>query len=316
MVELPILRRFPALSTIPRATFGVYPTPVERLSLRDGRVLLLKRDDRSASLIGGNKVRALDWLLGDVRTGDFVVTVGSSGSTHALTTAIYANQLGARVLIVRWTQQMNAAARRVDERVRRVARVLDARNVIAAYAVAAVSRLTRRSHWIPAGGASVLGVLGHVNAALELAEQIGRGECEVPDRVMVPLGTGGTAAGLALGFRIAGVQTRVVAVRVVPRILGRAGRVLKLARSTASFIERRSGARVPHVEPEDIVVEHGFYGGAYGRPISPDADERVLRDHGVTLDDTYSRKTFSATIAQPSQRPLLWLTFDGRLLQD
>ena len=316
VAELPILRRFPALSTIPRASFGSYPTPVDRVTLSDGRILLLKRDDRSAALMGGNKVRGLEWLLGGVRAGDTVLTVGSSGSTHALATATYANELGAHVYIVRWNQQMNAAAVRVDTRVRELAHVIDMRNVVAAYALAGLRRLKGRSHWIPAGGASWLGVLGHVNAGLELSEQIARGECELPSSVFVPLGTGGTAAGLALGFRIAGLRTRVVAVRVVPRIVGRVGKVLKLARSTASFLERLSAQRIPRVERDDVVVEQRFYGGVYGRPLAGDADDNGVLSAGVVLDDSYSRKTCAAAVATQNHGVLLWLTFDGRLLQD
>ena len=68
-------------------------------------------------------------------------------------------------------------------------------------------RLTRAAQYIPLGGSTPLGTLGHVNAALELADQVERGELPLPGRVVVPLGSGGTAAGLALGFAIAGLDT-------------------------------------------------------------------------------------------------------------
>lgn len=315
MPELPLLRRFPTLASLPRASLGNFPTPVGRVALRDGRELFVKRDDLSGTSIGGNKVRGLEWLLGGIRAGDRVLTVGPRGSTHALTTAIYGRQIGARTTIVRWDQEMNAAARRVDARLRAEAHPIDARWVPSAYAIATLLRL-RGTRWIPAGGASPVAVLGHVNAALELSDQIAHGECELPERVVVPLGTGGTAAGLTLGFRIAGLHTQVVAVRVVPKIIGRVGRVLALARAAAAIIERSSGERLPSLERADIRVEHAYYGGAYGRPIDVnESDERALTSLGVRLDDTYSRKAFAAAV-QHAHRTLLWLTFDGRLLQD
>lgn len=316
MADQPLLRRFPALAELPRASFGTYPTPVERVALSDEWSLSVKRDDRSGISIGGNKVRGLEWLLGDTRDGDRILTVGPRGSTHALATTRCARLLGARTTVVRWDQEMNPAASRVDERVRREAEVLDARWVPAAYALASALRLRHRVKWIPAGGVSPVGVLGHVNAALELGEQIARGECELPDRVVVPLGTGGTAAGLALGFSIGRVPTRVVAVRVVPRILGRAGRVVKLARATAALIERLSGEPVPRIGPRDVTVEHAFYGGAYGRQLAAAGEERALTSAGIQLDDTYGRKAFACASARRDLRTLLWLTFDGRLLQD
>jgi D-cysteine desulfhydrase len=316
VAEPPILRRFPALARLPRVSVGTFPTPIERISLRDGRPLLIKRDDLSAASIGGNKVRGTEWLLGGLRDGDHVVTVGPRGSTHALITATYARQLGARVTVVRWNQEMNRAARSVDARLHSAARVIDARWVPTAYAIAAAVRLHKRARWIPAGGASPLAALGHVNAALELIEQCARGECELPECVVVPLGTGGTAGGLALGFRIACLPMRVIAVRVVPRIVGRRQRVVSFANRTAQLIERVTSQRLPRVNPDDLVVAEGFSGGAYGRPLEALADERALETLGISLDDTYSRKAFGAAIAQVDQRTLFWLTFDGRILGD
>lgn len=308
--DLPILRRFPALAAFPRAALGSFPTPVERHSTGGGP-LLVKRDDLCASPVGGNKVRALEWILGGVAREDRVLTVGPSGSNHALATAIHAGRLGAEVTVVRWRQEMNDAARVVAPAIERNAHVIEGRWVPAAYAIASALRMRRPVRWIPAGGATPLGLLGHVNAALELADQIASGECDEPERVYVPLGTGGTAAGLALGFRIAGLRSRVVAVRVVPRILAREGHLLRLARSARQLIERTCGVAVPHLARGDISIEDAYYGGAYGRPLA----WRVEAPAGLALDDTYSRKAFAAAAAAPAGA-LFWLTFDGRTLQN
>jgi 1-aminocyclopropane-1-carboxylate deaminase/D-cysteine desulfhydrase-like pyridoxal-dependent ACC family enzyme len=275
----------------------------------------VKRDDICATPVGGNKVRGLEWLLGGVRPGDTIVTVGPTGSNHALATAVHAGRLGARVEVVRWSQRSNEAARAVDAMVRRAARVTDARLVPLAYAVAWLSR-ARGRHWIPAGGASPLAILGHVNAALELVDQVRSGACPQPTSVHVALGTGGTAAGLALGFRIAGVRIPVVAVRVVPRILGRAGRVAALANQTAALIERHTGQSLPRVAPGDFALEHRFAGEGYGAPLRQAGEVRLqARAAGIMLDDTYSLKACAAALSASDASPLLWLTFDGRVLQ-
>jgi len=53
------------------------------------------------------------------------------------------------------------------------------------------------------GGNGPLGVLGQAGAAMELAEQIERGELPDPDGIVVALGSGCTTAGLVLGVAAA-----------------------------------------------------------------------------------------------------------------
>ena len=60
----------------------------------------------------------------------------------------------------------------------------------------------------PTGGTSALGTIGYVNAGLELADQVRAGALPEPAAIFVPLGSGGTVAGLLLGLRLAGLRTR------------------------------------------------------------------------------------------------------------
>src|SRR5665647_3423580 len=187
---LPLLSRFPALARIPRAALGDFPTPVQRVDLgaehAGGSELWIKRDDLSASPLGGNKVRALEFLLGGLAPREIVLIAGGEVSTHVLTTAIYARALGGSTHAVRWMHEMNPSALRVAERARAAsARVITVRGPMLGLLRAHASR-RRNMRWIPPGGTSTLGMLGHVNAALELAEQIARGEMPAPARVVLP----------------------------------------------------------------------------------------------------------------------------------
>jgi D-cysteine desulfhydrase len=305
------------LARLPRLRIGTYPTPVVRLA-RLAPELWIKRDDLCADPMGGNKTRALEFLLAGVHAGDRVITVGSAGSTHALAVALYASRLGCRTFVGRWRQEMNATASKVA---RLLADATDAspifRSPAGAYLWAWRERQRERSHWIPAGGSSPLGILGHVNAGLELVAQIDSGALPRPAHVVVPLGTGGTAAGLAVAFRIAEREMAVVGVRVVPRVVGRRNRVLRLAARTARLIERITGASVPRVRRSDVTIVHEAYGGAYGRETERAriAAARLREDSGISLDPTYSAKAFGVALELASRGPtLFWLTFDSRIL--
>ena len=320
-MPLPLLARVPALASLPRAVLGVYPSPVVRLDVGDGRPLWVKRDDLDDPVLGGNKVRALEFLLGGVGEGDLVLTLGGEGSTHVLATALHARRLGASTRAVRWPHDMSDVARVVA---RRIETVCEAAPVLPA--PLAVARLIgwrlragagRPARFVPLGGSAPLGVLGHVNAALELADQVAAGELPAPRQVVVPLGSGGTAAGLALGFALAGLDTTVVAARVGPRLGATGGRARRLAAATRRLVRARTGVELP--PPVAVRVVHDVYGGAYGRelPAGTRAAE-LLRDLlAVRLDATYSAKACAAALALAASGPgpvLFWLTFDGRWL--
>ena len=78
---------------LPRAQLGFFPTPLHRLDRLSGRLgieLYIKRDDFSGrSLFGGNKVRKLEYLIGDAlaRGAEYVFTYGATQSNHAMQTA-------------------------------------------------------------------------------------------------------------------------------------------------------------------------------------------------------------------------------------
>jgi len=317
-VEIPLVRRFPALARIPRVALTNAPTPVAPLA-EISPSLWIKRDDLSADPLGGNKVRSLEFLLAPVRRGDRIVTVGSAGSTHALAVATYGRLLGGRVLVGRWRQTMNPTAALVSARVAEAAeRAPVFRSTVGAYAWGTLQRM-RGAHWVAAGGSTPHGILGHVNAGLELVEQIDAGALPSPRYVVVPLGTGGTAAGLALAFAIAGKRIVVVGARVVPRIIGRRARVMRLARATARLIGRRTGEQLPAMRDDAVRVVHDAYGGSYGAetPAARAAAQRLKAATGIRADASYSAKGLQVALDLAARETtLFWLTFDPRTLKE
>jgi D-cysteine desulfhydrase len=178
-------------------------------------------------------------------------------------------------------------------------------------------RLTRNVHFIPVGGTSPLGALGHVNAGLELAEQLKRGDLPMPSNIVLPVGTGGTMAGIAVGLAIAGLDIPVIGACVGPRMYVNLPKVRRTARDVARLISGISGLTVPL--PTNMHVTHKVYGGAYGRPLAAGsaAADMLERVSGIQLDATYSAKAFVAALdlARMKKGPtLFWLTFDARCL--
>jgi D-cysteine desulfhydrase len=315
-----LFARFPRLAeSLAYVELGVRETPVEPWVIGDA-TMLAKRDDLSAPPPGGNKVRALELLLAGLRADQTLLTVGATGSTHALAVAQHGARLGARTTVITWPQETHPVARATAARMEEVADVVHAGSVAEAYVRAAMRRLRGGVHWVPAGGSVPRGALGHVSAALDMAEQLSRGGWHPPDSLVVPLGTGGTAAGLLVGLALAGLPTQVVGVRVVPRVVANRARVLRLARRTHALLGRLADVELPALDPTRLFVDGGAYGGAYGRetPDARAAAEELRMAGGPMLEATYSAKAFSVALARarhsPDERVLFWLTFDGRWL--
>ncbi|MGH7530474.1 MAG: pyridoxal-phosphate dependent enzyme, partial [Gemmatimonadales bacterium] len=166
--------------------------------------------------------------------------------------------------------------------------------------------------WIPGGGAHPRGVIGHLLATLELATQLDA--ARPPDAIVVPLGTGGTAAGIGLGVAWLGWQTRVIAVRVAPRLVANRWRTLRLAKMAARLLEARG---LPFRIPQSAIrmeVLDGL-GRGYGHPTPTGARaEELAAQHGLRLDATYGAKAFGFLLQRalrPAdlQRVVFWQTF-------
>ena len=315
----PLFDRFPALSSVPRVRLCRLPSPVERVEVPGEGEFWIKRDDLNSPVCGGNKARSLEFLLGGLKTGDTVVTVGGAGSTHVLCTAIHAASIGVRVEAMRWRHAMNPVAEKVDARVTTVTGRRSALYAPLSILHAGFYAARRRARLIPIGGSTPLGALGHVNAALELAGQVERMDLPRPDSVIVPLGSGGTTAGLLLGFAIAGLPITVVGARVGPRLFVNRSAVLRLARRTAALIGRITGESLPRIDPSRLRIVHDVYGGAYGRslPRASGAAAILQTSAGIGLDDTYSAKAWVAALDEVRRSKgttLFWLTFDARCL--
>lgn len=295
-------------------SLGTWPTPLEAAPALARAVgaarLWLKHEDRA----GGNKVRGLEFLLAGLPQGSACVTVGGTGSTHCLATAVYARRLGHRTALAQFPQPVTDASRTIAAATAAAADLVISAGTRAGLPLAVLrawlgARRLGPPRWIPGGGAHPRAVLGHLLAALELPAQL---DGPPPDAVVVPLGTGGTAAGIALGVAWLGWPTRVIGVRVAPRVVANRWRTLVLARQAAHLLERL-GLQIR--DPQSAIrldVVDGL-GAGYGHPTPAGERARAMAaDVGLKLDPTYGAKAFAFLLQRGTcdvQRVVFWHTF-------
>jgi len=172
-----------------------------------------------------------------------------------------------------------------------------------------------RLPWFISGSRSCpRGTVGYVNAAFEFRDQVARGEAPEPDLIYVPLGTMGTAVGLALGLKAAGMRSRVVAVRAAALY----ERTTRLIRSADPSFPGFGLSR------DDLDVRHGFAGvddGLFDERAA-EARSRIETSEGINFDWLYARKALACLLDDAGKGRLkdkvvlLWNTYDSRDMSD
>jgi 1-aminocyclopropane-1-carboxylate deaminase/D-cysteine desulfhydrase-like pyridoxal-dependent ACC family enzyme len=330
--ETPLVRAFPSFSRVPRVELISGVTPLEPLGELERRVraeasaapasapwLWIKRDDVADGLVGGNKARKLEYLLGAARAQGArgVVTSGRYGTNLGLAAAEAARRMGLGATVV-------LAPSPVSESVRRKLLALHAAGAelrfhsslagaildVAWLRVEAAFRSEAGTYYIPPSGTSEVGSIGYVNAFFELLEQTGPDG--LPDEIVVASSTGGTAAGLLAGMCLSGTwgRTRVRAVGVTDGwlpaewLLRREARAaFRAVRDALDPAERARVAECDFDSPSALSYERGSAPG-YGRSDAAlDGVIRLVRDaEGVELDVTFSAKAMRHFLDRARER--------------
>ncbi len=310
--EVALFRALPVLSgSVPWVRLGHWPTPVEELRVGPG--VWVKREDRSSPVYGGNKVRTLEAVFGRaVAAGaDRIWATGAYGSNHAVATLLHAPAAGLAGGVALFPQPRSTPA------IENLLAALSTRPAIEVMSsplvLPLVMRRLRRAdpgNFVMApGGATPEGTLGAMSAALELAEQVAAGVLPAPARIVLPVGSTCTTAGMLVGLCLArrlGIgftnPPRVTAVRVTPWPITSAPMILSLAARSARLIRGLAGdvADIGIRELRALLeVETHQFGGHYGRITARGwrAVHAFRRAGGPPLDIVYSAKAAAALLA-------------------
>jgi 1-aminocyclopropane-1-carboxylate deaminase/D-cysteine desulfhydrase-like pyridoxal-dependent ACC family enzyme len=306
------------LAVPPRTPLAVLPTPLVPAPRLAGALglggLFIKRDDLTGFVFAGNKARPLEFLVaGAVREGaDTLVTGGTPGSNFCVATAAAAQREGlachlvlagdpvppgpALSLAVAWgasvTWTHDADRSSVDRALPQAAQAL--------------AKQGRRPYLIPRGGATALGAVGYFLAASELAGQL-TGYGVRATRVVVPVGSGGSLAGLTAGQVMLGRPWTLVGASVSRPAAEMSRRVLGLAADCLALLKVGSGAVVTGADVEIADVR----GPGHGLPSAEGAAAaaQAMRTEGLMTDPVYTAKALSlAARRSGSETVVFWHT--------
>lgn len=298
------------VARVPRVPLATIPTPLEPLpgltAKLGGPQVLVKRDDLTGLAFGGNKVRELEFFVGDAlaKEADVFIAGGGVGqSNHARQCTAAAVRAGLRpVMVLRHgptgtaptgnlliTQLLGAEIHWTTDDP-----AIEDREAIASRMDQVAEGYRQRGHrpYVLNSSVHPLGAVGYVECAAELAEQLA-GEAGRPITIYVT-SMGVTHVGLALGIAKLGLPWRVVGVGWRPVTDGLAERLAVLAERTAALI----GLDCPLTPADFETLDFG--GPVYGVPGPAALEALVLcaRTDALLLDPLYTAKGMSGLIDQ------------------
>lgn len=300
--------RFPTLaSRLECESLATLPTPLRDVIVdfeSRPRNLLVKYDNLTGDIYGGNKLRKLEYIFPYARSKNCgrVATFGAAGSNHAIATALYAREAGFDcTCFLSHQSKTPMVAATLNRHIECGTELVRYGGAYRTRIATLRDRLWDRHAWvIPMGGSSWLGNVGFVSAGLELAEQLEEGGFDVPDRIYVGAGTMGTAIGIGLGFAAVGVDSEVHAVRVSDTSIMNREKLDRLLYKSAAMM-RRLDPDVPDdlADRTNIVIRDEFFAPGYAKGTEA-TDEAIAfgRDAlDLKLEITYTGKAMSALLA-------------------
>lgn len=305
------------LAKMPKETLGFFPTPLHRLDRLSGQLgveLYMKRDDFTGiSLFGGNKIRKLEYLIGDARAKgcDYVFTFGATQSNHAMQTVCACRRCGLNpvlylVAIVKPDEADMRANLLLDKILGAEVHIVEMREgeteeqaeersfALAREQMAELEAKGHRCFEVPMGGASEVGSVGFIDGYVELEEQLEAAGLHA-DYIFHGTGTGGTMAGLHAGRKLTGSDTEIISVNVSQKDEGYPVRCAELANRSLALI----GAGDVAVDASaDIHTDLSYYLPGYEVPneASSGAIRLLAREEGLFVDPVYTGKAFAGML--------------------
>jgi D-cysteine desulfhydrase len=293
-----------------RLQLSLTPTPImklERLSRHLGVDLYFKRDDLTGLLESGNKVRKLEFLVGEAlqQGADTLLTCGTLQSNCCRAVSAVAARLGLRAVLAVKGARPDAydgnllLNRLLGAEVRYLSDAEFARidHVFESLAEEVRAR-GGQPYVIPESGSNEVGALGYLECAVELAEQINHGAPRF-DTVVVTAFSGGSQAGLLMGKQLGGLPGEIVGVPIAfaaEEVRAYIGRTIDKAVHRFGFA----------IEvPKTIHLLDG-YQGAGRAGVSDDALDTIIRlaqQEGVLLDPVYTVKAFAGLMDTLARDP-------------
>ena len=285
------------VSCIPLCT---YDTPLERMERVEKEMglgpLYIKRDDLNGVGPGGNKVRPLEYLLGDAisKKCDIVIASGQKNSNLCSITAAACAKIGMKCILVHNNRKPENGMKNLYGNA-----LLNGLSNAEEYYIGDVTEQKREAYIedlakelrqkgknpyiIKNGATSPEGAIGYIHFAIELQKE------NKIQSLFVPGGNGGLAAGTIFGTALLENPFHIHVITVE-------NATCELERIIVDLVEKIEqilGVCLPIPISEVMTIHDGYQGEGWGIP-AQEADKTIkciAGLEGIYLDRTYTGKT-------------------------
>ena len=257
----------------------------------------MKRDDLTGVELSGNKVRKLEYLLGDAKNkkAEYIFTCGGEQSNHARATVFAAAQLGFKSRIFLWGRERKSAEGNLfmNKFLNTEIVYLDKKQYwnVSDIMAAEKRKLEKKRikvYTIPEGGSSALGIWGYIDFANELKKQA---DLKSFNAVLTAAGSGGTAAGLLIGLKLLGINKKIFAVNVLYSKHQIEEKIVNLVEDCLKKFNIKK-----KINLNDLEILDGYSLEGYKNIDKEKIDliREFARSTGIILDPAYTGKAFFA----------------------
>ena len=319
------------LASRPRVPLGTLPTPLDHcprltaaVSGGSGPQIYIKRDDLTGFALGGNKVRMLEFVLGQAvaEGADCLMTGADVQSNQCRAVAAAAAKLGLDCcLAVRRGPKPELQGNYLLQHLYGAeVRMVDVPDMLAVQRVldeweAELRAAGRRPYRITGQyiELALKSMVGYMTGGVELAAQF-QTLPQQPSSIVMCAGSGTTQAGFAAALKALGMPQRVIGVSILQPAAQIKERIVSLSRMAAETYGLPCS-----LAPEEVEVIDGYIGPGYGLSSKEgvDAISLVARTEGILLDPVYTGKTAAGLFdlirkgAFPADKPVVLVHTGG-----
>ena len=293
----------------PRRNYLQGPTPIESMPALSkalgGKVnLYVKRDDLLPGSGGGNKTRKLEFCIADAldQGKDAIITCGAVQSNHCRLTAAWSAKEGLDCHLV--LEERVAGSYKAEASgnnflfelldVKSIGVVPGGTDMLAEMQKKAdeLAAAGKKAYIVPGGASNAIGAMGYAVCAEETMGQLNEMRLDI-DHIIVPSGSAGTHAGMAVGMAGVNGGIPISGVNVSRPKAVQEEIVYNLAVELAEKIGVKGG-----VAREDIVCFDQYVGPGYSLPTDSmvEAVKLFAKTEAVLLDPVYSGKAAAGLI--------------------